>query len=102
MELSTTIQIARDELAENTVSGITLLVPMTNDVDKVGKIFELDEMGSVMWNLCKEHGTVGEVKTALLAQMQRDEIAHDEAEVEKDLIEFVGKLETLGALKTES
>lgn len=91
LELPARVAAAPGVMAQELGSETVLLVLET------GHYYGLDEVGSRMWHLLKEHDETGLVVDRLL-----DEYMVDRATLEQDLARFIGELAAAGLLTVAS
>lgn len=67
MKYSKTMVIARkDNFVENDVDGDFILVPLEDDIAKVGSLFHLNETGTFIWKMIDGKTSMEEITNALL------------------------------------
>jgi hypothetical protein len=76
------------------IAGQFLLVPIRHKREDVDSIFTANEVGGRIWELIDGERSLSEILAAIVEEF---EVGAEEAE--RDLIEFVGQLEHLGAVK---
>lgn len=75
------------------INDEAILVPIKNNVGDMGFIYSLNEVGAFVWESLDGKNRLSDIKT----MMQGDfDVSPEEAE--RDLREFVGQLEEIGAV----
>jgi len=72
------------------VGNEKILVPIKNNIANMTEIFNLNEVGSFIWDKIDGKNTVDDIVTAII-----DEFDIDESTAKKDLTEFIEKFEKL-------
>jgi hypothetical protein len=76
------------------IADDVILVPIRQNVGDLESIYTLNEVGAFIWELINGKRQVKEIKEIIV-----DEFEVSEEEAEKDLIEFLLKLEKMGGVK---
>lgn len=84
------VHIANDIVFRD-LAGEAVILNLTT-----GTYFGLDEVGTRIWHLLREHGSTDPVITALLA-----EYAVDEGQLRDDVDDLIGQLHAKGLVRTE-
>ncbi len=71
----------------------TILVPIKDNVGDMGSIYNLNEVGALVWELMDGQKTVRDIRDAVVAQF---EVSTQEAQA--DICEFINQLETIDAV----
>ena len=71
----------------------TILVPIKDNVGDMGSIYNLNEVGALVWELIDGQKTLRAIRDTVVAQF---EVSTQEAEA--DLCEFINQLETIDAV----
>jgi len=71
----------------------TILVPIKDNVGDMGSIYNLNEVGALVWEQLDGRQTLGEIGDKILAQFEVDT-----REAQADICEFIGQLETINAV----
>lgn len=75
------------------IAGETILVPVRRHMADLDSIYTLDEVGACIWALLEADRSLEEVCELVLAEYDVERSV-----LTADLIEFVGQLESLGAV----
>lgn len=67
-----------------------ILVPIRHDVENLGSIYTLNEVGAFIWNSIDGKKKVKEIKEILI-----EEFEANPEQIEIDLIEFINQLESI-------
>lgn len=70
-----------------------ILVPIRRNVGDLESIYTLNEVGTFIWDLIDGKRQIREIRERIL-----EEFDVTDEEVEKDLVEFIQKLEKLGII----
>ena len=87
MDFNQTVEISKDVLAQE-VSGETVLLDLEGE-----SYFGLDEVGTRIWQLLQEHGSVQKAYERLLVEYDVEA-----AQLEKDMEDIISKLEAAGLI----
>ena len=71
----------------------TILVPIKDNVGDMGSIYNLNEVGALVWELLDGQKTLRDIKDTVVAQF---EVSTQEAQA--DICEFISQLETIDAV----
>jgi hypothetical protein len=71
----------------------TILVPIKDNVGDMGSIYNLNEVGALVWELLDGQKTLRDIRDTVVAQF---EVSTQEAQA--DLGEFINQLETIDAV----
>ena len=71
----------------------TILVPIKDNVGDMGSIYNLNEVGALVWELLDGQKTLGDIRDTVVAQF---EVSTQEAQA--DICEFISQLETIDAV----
>jgi hypothetical protein len=71
----------------------TILVPIKDNVGDMGSIYNLNEVGALVWELLDGQKTLHDIRDSLVAQF---EVSTQEAQA--DLGEFINQLKTIDAV----
>ncbi len=71
----------------------TILVPIKDNVGDMGSIYNLNEVGALVWELLDGQKTLRAIRDTVVAQF---EVSLQEAQA--DLAEFINQLETIDAV----
>ena len=85
--------IIKKELIKRQIAGDTVLVPVGRTVYDANGLFDLNELGSFIWDILPETSSAEAVLEAVLAEYEVDRET-----AEKDIAEFFARLEQLGIL----
>ena len=75
------------------VAGEVILVPIRNCVEDLDCIYSLGGTGARIWELIDGQRSLQEI-----GSLMAEEFEISRQDVERDLVEYVGQLETIGAL----
>lgn len=75
------------------IVGETILVPIRQNVGDLESIYTLNETAARIWALMDGQRSVREIRDVIVEEY---EVGEDE--VERDLIELIGELTTIGAI----
>ncbi len=81
-------------IVHRNIAGEAILVPIRRNVADMESIYTLDEVGAFTWELIDGQRTVSDIKVAILNEY---DVAPEVAEA--DLMEFLGQLQAIGAIK---
>ena len=81
-------------IVHRNIAGETILVPIRRNVADMESIYTLDGVGAFIWELIDGQRTVSDMKVAILDEY---DVAPEAAEA--DLVEFLQRLQTIGAIK---
>lgn len=109
MNLDSTYELSLEDVAERSVSGTTLLVPIKAGAAASG-IFELNPMAAKIWEMVKVHSRVQAVCDVLANEIEGsdDGVVDDPdgevvpfslSEFHSDVLAVVTKLSEIGAIK---
>ena len=87
MKFNQTVEISKDVLAQE-VSGETVLLDLEGE-----SYFGLDEVGTRIWQLLQEHGSVQKAYEMLLVEYDVEA-----EQLEKDMEDIISKLEAAGLI----
>ena len=76
------------------IGGESILVPVRRHMADLDSIYALDEVGSRIWALLEPDRSLRDLCDVLLAEYDVDR-----ATLSGDLLDFVGQLESLGAVQ---
>ena len=79
------------------IAGEVILVPIRNNVGDLESIYTLNETAARIWALLDGDHTLADVRDAIVTEF---EVEADEAEA--DLMEFIERLEGVGAIRPAS
>jgi hypothetical protein len=79
-----------DGVAERSIAGETVLVPIRRSLDQKVSVLTLNEVGSCIWGALRQPRSLGE-----LADLVTAEFEVDVQQVQGDLRAFVGRLREL-------
>jgi hypothetical protein len=71
----------------------TILVPIKDNVGDMGSIYNLNEVGALVWELLDGQKTLHDIRDTVVAQF---EVSTQEAQA--DICEFINQLETIEAV----
>jgi hypothetical protein len=71
----------------------TILVPIKDNVGDMGSIYNLNEVGALVWERLDGQKTLRDIRDTVVAQF---EVSTQEAQA--DLVEFISHLETIDAV----
>jgi hypothetical protein len=71
----------------------TILVPIKDNVGDMGSIYNLNEVGALVWELLDGQKTLGDIRDTVVAQFK---VSTQEAQA--DICEFISQLETIDAV----
>ena len=71
----------------------TILVPIKDNVGDMGSIYNLNEVGALVWELLDGQKTLGHIRDAVVAQF---EVSTQEAQA--DIFEFISQLAMIDAV----
>lgn len=71
----------------------TILVPIKDNVGDMGSIYNLNEMGALVWELLDGQKTLRDIRDTIVAQFEVSTL-----EAKADLCEFISQLETIDAV----
>lgn len=81
-------------IVHRNIAGEAILVPIRRNVADMESIYTLDQLGAFIWELIDGQRTVSDIKAAILNEY---DVAPEVAEA--DLVEFLGQLQVIGAIK---
>ena len=76
------------------IAGEAILVPIRQNVGDLESIYTLNETASCIWTLIDGERSVRDIRDRIVAEF---EVGEEEAQ--RDLVEFLERLETAGAAK---
>ena len=76
------------------IAGEAILVPIRRNVADMESVYTLDSVGADIWELIDGDRTLSEILDLLLGAYDVDV-----ADLSKDLDEFLGQLEAIGAIR---
>ena len=76
------------------IAGEAILVPIRRNVADMESVYTLDSVGADIWELIDGDRTLSDILDLLM-----DEYDVDAAVLSKDLDEFLGQLEAIGAIR---
>ena len=71
----------------------TILVPIKDNVGDMGSIYNLNEVGALVWELLDGQKTLRDIRDTVVAQF---EVSPQEAQA--DICEFINQMETIDAV----
>ncbi len=83
----------KKEFIKRQIGGDTILIPMGEAVYEHNGLFALNELGSFLWDLLPEAENEDRLVAAIL-----EEYEAEEAEVRRDVAEFLEQLRGMGIL----
>jgi len=93
--LSLDERYARDPvMVARQIAGSTLLVPIRRHVADLDCIYTLSETASRIWELIDGQSSLGEIRDKMVEEF---DVGEDDAQ--RDLVEFVTKLQAIGAVR---
>jgi hypothetical protein len=87
------VYVKDTNIVNRKIAGETVLVPIRHNVGDLACIYNLNEVGSRIWELIDGGVTVGFIRDKIIDEY---EVAPEEAEA--DIIEFLNQLEQAGAV----
>ena len=75
------------------IENETILVPIKDNVGDMGSIYNLNEVGALVWELLDSQKTLRDIRDTVVAQF---EVSTQEAQA--DICEFISQLETIDAV----
>ncbi len=85
----------RGEYASRVIAGETIVVPVRGQMGDLESIYNLNEVGSVIWELLDGRTTVGGMIDEVCLRFDVDR-----EQAERDTLEFLAGLETAGLVET--
>jgi hypothetical protein len=87
------VYIKDPNIVNRKIAGEMVLVPIRHNVGDLACIYNLNEVGSRIWELINGGTTLGQIRDKVVEEY---EVAPGEAEA--DIIEFLEQLEQVGAV----
>ncbi|CAB1073210.1 hypothetical protein D1AOALGA4SA_1796 [Olavius algarvensis Delta 1 endosymbiont] len=75
------------------IENETILVPIKDKVGDMGSIYNLNEVGALVWEQLDGRRTLGEIGDKIVAQFEVET-----REAQADICEFIEQLETINAV----
>jgi hypothetical protein len=85
--------VKKGEYVARTIAGETIVVPVRGQVGDLESIYNLNEVGSLIWKLVDGQTTVSQIVEAVSAEF---EVTPEQAR--EDTLEFLGGLESAGLI----
>ena len=86
-----------DTIEDRESAGEVILVPIRNNVGDLESIYTLNETAACIWALLDGEHTLAEVRDTVVAEFEVEP-----GEAEADLLELVGQLESIQAIRLVS
>ena len=87
------VYVKSPDIVSRKIAGKTVLVPVRHDVGDLTCIYNLNEVGGRVWELIDGGMTLGDIRDTIIKEYQ---VTPEEAEV--DIMEFLTRLEQMGAV----
>jgi hypothetical protein len=97
MTIPTTCFAKKGEFVARSIAGDTIIVPIRGQVGDLNSIYNLNEVGSFIWNLIDGRNTLSQIAQAVCEEF---DVTLEAAE--QDTVEFVAALESAGIAESSA
>ena len=97
MTTGATCFVKKGDYVDRSIAGDTIIVPIRGQVGDLNSIYNLNDVGTFIWNLIDGRTAVSQIVQAVQSEF---EVTPDVAE--KDTFEFVSALESAGMVEPSS
>lgn len=87
------VYVKSPDIVSRKIAGKRVLVPVRHDVGDLTCIYNLNEVGSRVWELIDGEVNLGDIRNTIIKEYQ---VTPEEAEV--DIMDFLTELEKVGAV----
>ena len=94
MDILTTRFIPKGEFVARVIAGETILVPIRDQVGDLNAIYNLNEVGTFIWQRLDGHANVKQILEAVNSEF---EVAAEDAE--RDIEQFIHSLNAAGVIE---
>jgi len=97
MTTTATCFAKKGEFVARSIAGDTIIVPIRGQTGDLNSIYNLNEVGSFIWNLIDGRTTLSHLVQAVYREF---EVTPEAAQ--EDTVEFVGALESAGIIESSA